>query len=431
MIPLATTPASYYNCSIIQSLPSKGTELLVVGCIFMFLCVCFAVSFLDVAAKQLFPSFLDPVVAARLAEIQRMFPNLGAAAKKKNKKNNNNKSEEGSQCGDDESISAEGVDVKPHTIPHPVTGAPIFYDGVVAPEPYISTKSVDEDLVVIMANNSAFSTVSDYCSCTVRGYAMLSVMLIACGMCLSFLYIHHITVEERAGNWLGQLSLLGYMMCFLTGIVMCGPSSDAVARNANQLLWFSVGFDHDWVMSLHGIGIVCFVLLPLGAQILNAWSWGKDTMPNYDFVMTMSGIIFASAAMFGISPKLHECNICTELTGKKLSITFEIVAVFSAMVSFISYEYYAPAVCAGHEATWQKIVYATLFAPLLLMARHQMNSIDKYISPPSLLLTYQGAPVATAGPCSVIRYNNVLAHELPHIPDSHMQAVAAAQETTK
>ena len=388
-----------YNCAAVASLPFKGAEILFISAIFLFLAVTFAVTFFDVTIKQLYPSFLDPTVAARLAEVQRLFPNLGASDVVK-----------GGDGG------ADALTVKRHTIAHPETGAPIEYDAVTAAQPYIATKSVDDDLLYVLANNQCFSTISGYCSCTVRGYVMLSSILTAAGMCMGYMWTHNALVDPKAGNWIDQFALLGYLMGFLTALVMCGPDSNAVYRNADMLLFtnYPLSGPASWVGKLHGLGIGAFVLLPFLAHLINALLWGSS-MPNYHTVITGSAGILVMALCFGASGWLKgKIPGFTDLVSEKLSILFETLTLFAAFLSFIQYEVYASAVCAGHADLFNGLVLLGMFAPIALMARRQCNAPTTFAFMPSLLLMNQGQPVATFGPCPTLDYDQT-GTAVPHI----------------
>jgi len=106
----------------------------------------------------------------------------------------------------------------------------------------VAGRSVDEDLIVVLANKNAFGTVSEYCSSTVRGYAMLSTTLLVAGFALSYMWIHNAMVDPRNNDFWGKLALVGYCLVFCTGVVMCKPSSYAVDRDANICLWSNVPY---------------------------------------------------------------------------------------------------------------------------------------------------------------------------------------------
>ena len=419
----APTP-SYYNCDFVGKLPYGGAEILGLAAVFMLLVVNFAVAFLSVTAKQLWPSMLDPVVANRLIATQKMFPGLGA-----NSDGSSTTTTEQEETENSEESSSPSIPVKKHTLKHPVTGAPIEYNRVVAAEAYIAGKSVDEDLFTMLLNNKAYGTVSSYCSSTVRGYTMLSTMLMCAGMILSFLCIHNILVDPTQGGTLGTISLIGYCMCFLTAMVMCGPSH-AVFRNAN--IWLTTNIPQtgspDKMERLHGIGIVSFCLLPMVSHLLYAL-FNKDKMPNY--TETMSGVIIEiiAAASFGISGALNKLlpGKVSGTMSNKIGIACEVFAVFSSFLGFVNYEYYATAACAGHLDTWHTILIVAMFAPWALVARHFCWAPTSFTTPPSLLFMNDNTPVATYGPCPALSFNgstfnadgvsssSSTTQELPHI----------------
>ena len=419
----ATPIPPQFDCSSVDRLPMKGLETLLLSSFFLLFIVCFNVSFIDVCVKQLFTSFIDPVVVARLAEIQRMFPNLGMARR----------AEEDAEAraalagAEAEAEQAGVVPVKEHTLTAE-DGTIIRYDRVCAAEAYIAGKSVDDDMLFILANNECFGTVSSYCSSTVRGYAMLSAMLVSSSMCMGFMWSHNVIIDRSAGDWVGYIGLLGYVMAGLTGVVMCGPSDNSVHRNANLALFTNIPLEDPYrkMLSLHGIGIGGFVLLPLISHWLTALTLGKDKMPNYAVTMAACSFQFSAAIMFGLSTYLPKhCPSFSKLLGRKLSIFTEIILVFGSYIAFVQYEFYAAAACANRVAEFHTILLVCMFAPFAMCARHTCWAPTSYATPPSLMLMYQGAPVATYGPCPVAAYNGATI-ALPRIPHAAVVAPPTA-----
>jgi hypothetical protein len=391
-----------YRCENIAVLPFKGTEILVLASFLLAFCFCFAVTFMDVIFKQMWPAkFLDPNVAARVAAIQAKFPNLGQ-----------------------EGVSAEGASVPADEAAHTAltvkkhfaegeNGEQIDYDAVCSMEPYIAGRSVDEDLTIMMANGQAFETVSTYCTCTVRGYNMLSVMLISAGISMSYLWVHNAVVDPRTNNWMGYLCLIGYMFVFLTGMVMDGPNGKAVHRKANIFMWTSIpleGAPHK-MLSLHGIGIGVFAAVPLFMHVFQALAWGKDKMPNYAVTMYMFSAALASAVLFMCFSNTKIAKLVFKVdaqTAHKAAIGFEFLTIFACFIEFIWFETYATAACAGASAYWSKALLAAMLAPLpAVLAKHQLWAPTAYVLEPSMMLMNRGRPVALTGPCPSAAFNQV------------------------
>jgi hypothetical protein len=398
------TPSVPYRCENIAVLPFKGTEILVLATLLICFAFCFGVTFIDLIIKQLWPAkFLDATVAARVAAIQKKFPNLGQ--------------EEGDSAeGDSTSIADDdlytALTVKKH-FAEGANGEQVDYDAVCSTEPYIAGRSVDEDLTIMLANGKAFSTVSSYCTCTVRGYNMLSVMLVSAGVNMSYLWVHNAPVDARTDNWMGYLALVGYLFVFLTGMVMCGPTRNAVNRRANIFMWSSIPLEGapEKMLRLHGIGIGAFGLVPLLMHVLQALAWGKDKMPNYAVTMSMFWLALAFGILFFLfsNAKYAKCFFKVgAVTAAKLAVAFEFAVLFCCFVEFIQFETYATAACAGATAYWTKLLLAAMFAPFAaFIAKHQLWAPTAYELEPSLMLMKRGRPVALSGPCAAAAFNQV------------------------
>ncbi len=386
----------YYNCDFVRQLPFEGAEILIVSAVFLFFIVNFAVSFFSVVVKQIWPSSLDPVVANRLIEIQRLFPNIVNSA---------NPSSDDEHDSESSSSSSPVVPVKTHTLMSE-SGEPIQYDAVASAEAYISTKSVDEDLLFVLANNGAYGTVSEYCTCTTRGYAMLSTMLMTSGMCLSFLWVHNVIVDPTLNNDINKLALIGYCLIFLTGMVMTGPSQMSVVRNAN--IWLTTNIPLNGtprkMLTLHDIGVVGFCLVPLISHLLTAL-FNKDKMPNYHETMAGIGMQLFGAILFGACSLGGKIAGFTKLDGLKYGIAAECFVVLASYLAFIRFEYYATAACANQLTYYNGLLIGALFAPFAFIARHFCWAPTSFTSAPSLLLMYQGQPVAQYGPAPAIAFN--------------------------
>ena len=397
---------SYYNCDFVDKLPYKGTEILTIAGIFMFIILNFSVDFFGLIAKQLWPSLLDPVVANRVAMIQRMFPGLGSRTDDEDEYDNENNEEE-----DDDDMTPKKK--KPfsssiYSYTHPVTGQAIEYDSVCAQEAYISGKSIDEDLILTLANNYDYGTVSEYCACTTRGYVMLSTMLMTSGMCLSFMAIHNQMVDPTQGGILGTISLAGYSMCFLTGMTMTSVGPPPVFRNAN--IWLTTNMpmsgEPKKFIKLHTLGIVSFCLVPMICHLLYALG-NKDKMPNYGETMTgIAGQLLGAIAfgVMGVLPKYVPSF--SKKDSNKYGIAAELAVVFASFLAFINYEYYATASCAGHVNTWHAILLFCMVAPFGFVVRHSCWAPTSFTSPPSLVLMKDKKPVATVGPCPAVSFND-------------------------
>jgi hypothetical protein len=386
-------------------LPYRGAELLFLSCVFLCLCVFYAVTFLDIVVKQFWPSMLNPGVAARIAHLQQLFPNLGADPSDGERKR------------------------RVHTIPHPTDPAAVIkYDAVVAQAPYISSRSVDEDLVTILLNNDCFATVSCYCSNTVRGFAMLSVLMTCSSMVLSFMWMRNYLVDPSARGSLSQLSLFGYVCAFITGVVMQTPENAnptrATNRNANILCWFSVPLSAaQWINSMHMFGLGMALILPLGAHIYIAMT--TPTMPYLYWFQTMffSGL----QVMFIVAYAITQVGLTGGLTSRglnvlqsaKLSILVETLMVFTMFLGYLHWEGWAPSTCiVGGNSFFTWMLWLALVTPFAWVSRITPNapsSKDLETTPPSLLLLFQGAAVATYGVCPTLEYAENDHAELPHI----------------
>lgn len=347
------------------------------ACFFLFVVVCFCVTFLDVAAKQWWPSkLLDPAVADRVKQIQDQFPAL----------------KEGPASPED---GKTGSDVPSYT-------------HVVSQEAYIAGRTVDEDLVFILANNSAFGTVSSYCSCTVRGYAMLSTTLLCAGITLGFLWIHNVSIYAPAGDLAGKLCLLGYVMVFLTGIVMTNPNSEAVNRNANICLWSNVplkifGTHSNPTLKLHDVGIVGFVAVPLFSHIYTIYTTGA-TMPNYSAAVLGVSVQLIGAVLFGASSFLKGKGL-TELQSKKCSIMAEVLVVFASFLAYIQWEFYATAACNNAVPHFNTMLLTAASIPFGFIVKHYYCAPTSFPAQPSVLLMDGDAPAATSGPAPTLVFD--------------------------
>eukprot|EP00672_Neobodo_designis_P024333 CAMPEP_0174828114 /NCGR_PEP_ID=MMETSP1114-20130205/1146_1 /TAXON_ID=312471 /ORGANISM="Neobodo designis, Strain CCAP 1951/1" /LENGTH=380 /DNA_ID=CAMNT_0016061823 /DNA_START=147 /DNA_END=1289 /DNA_ORIENTATION=- len=369
-----STPAS--ACAATLALPFGGGEILLLACFFLFIVVTFCVTFLDVAAKQWWPSkLLDPAVAARVEEIQNKFPAL----------------KEGPASPEDPKTASD--------IP--------TYTHVVSQEAYIAGRTVDEDLVFILANNNAFSTVSSYCACTVRGYAMLSVTLLCAGITLGFLWINNVSVYAPAGDLAGKLALLGYVLVFLTGIVMTNPNSQAVNRDANICLWTNVPLKlwghSNPTLKLHDVGIVGFVAIPLFSHIYTIIVSGK-TMPNYEGAVTGAAAQLIGAVLFGASSLLNGRGL-TSLQSKKCSIMAEVVCVFASFLAYLQWEFYATAACNNAVAHFNTLMLSAAAVPFGFIAKHYWCAPTSFPAEPSVLLMNGDEPAAASGPAPTLVFD--------------------------
>lgn len=382
--------ASPFNCNVTSQLPFGGVEILIGSCIFLFIVVTTAVTFIDVAFKQMWPaSFLDPAVASRVAQIQKMFPQLGLGRV------------QGKLAPEIVTTARASTTTGPVT----VLEKDISYDSVVASAPYTAGLEVDEDLIAVLANNDAFSTVSAYCSSSVRGYAALSSMLIGGGICLGYLWVHNAAVYPSWGkSWTGYLELLGFLLIFFTGLVMCGPPGSAVYRNANILLFTSVS-TNSWVLKLHDYGVGGFVLVGFLAHVIALVSQGK-ALP--DFAPALSGAIaqLVGAIIFGLAPLGAKHNIYNSVMGNKISILGEIVCIFSTFVAYVQWVTYPSAVCLQYSTQFNYIMLAVFFAPFaVFVAKNYSGAPTKFAALPSLILMNNGTPVATTGPAPALVFD--------------------------
>ena len=364
-----------FSCVGVNSLPFGGAEILIIACLFLFLMVMICVTFIDVAFKQMWPSqLLDPAVVQRVAKIQQDFPELG------------------------EQKGKDGIN----------------YSRVVSQEPYISGRSVDEDLIYILANNNAFGTVSSYCSSTVRGYNALSALLLTAGMVISFLWVHNCMINPRVGSWARVLSEVGYILVFLTGFVMTGPNGHSVYRNANIALWSNIPTSSS-LLKLHDIGIVGFCLVPMLTHSYELITEGSS-MPNYHGQLYGVVAQLVGAVCFVGPPLLQKAGKIDGVMSNKLAILGEIVAVFSSFITYVQIEFYATAVCSGYYETFNAAIYASMFGPLtIFVARHYKNAPTSFVTSPSVMLMTSGIPVAMSGPMPILAFDQA-DDTLPVIP---------------
>jgi hypothetical protein len=371
------------TCPSIAAMPFGGTEILVLACFYLFVCVCFCVTFIDVAAKQMWPSFLDPAVTARVQAIQQMFPGLAPPAAGAPK-------------------------------PKQAAGEPT-YTHVVAQEAYIAGRTVDEDLIYILANNTAYSTVSSYCSSTVRGYAMLSSVLMVAGIVLGFVWTHNVMIDPSAGGTPGQAALLGYCLVFLTSIVMTNPDTTSVNRNANLALWsnfpLSCWGKSNPMLKLHDIGIMSFIALPLFSHIYTLYTSGSS-YANYTAGWTGAVWQLLGAACFGLSSSVKGKYGITEVQGAKLMIMSEVVVVFASFLAYLQWEFFATANCAGQSTAFHSLLLGAAFAPFAFCAKRYWCAPASFPQEPSVVLMNGDQVVATSGPAPVLVFDT----EVPNVP---------------
>ena len=389
--------ASPYHCQSTANLPFGGAEILVLSFLFLFLVVTLCVTFIDVGLKQMWPgTFLDPAVAARVAQIRKEFPKI---------------TPEGRTAKDAPGLVYCGQPIasQPSSVPGgvgmTVAEEDLQYTSVVSSAPYVAGLAVDEDLIYVLANGDAFGTVSDYCSSTVRGYAMLSSTLLCAGICLGYLWVHNAAVFPSWGqSWPGYAELLGYVLIFLTGIVMCGPCGNTVFRNANIVLFTSVP-TNSAVLKLHGIGVGGFVALGLLAHGYAILTQGSE-LP--DFAGAVIGVLaqLIGAVAFAVASLLAKWKIYSDVMGKKVQILAEIACLFATFLAYIQWVIYPASVCANYSAQFQKIMIATVLAPFaVFVVKHYGGGPTSFATPPSLMLMNHGVPVATSGPVPVLQYD--------------------------
>jgi hypothetical protein len=388
----------FYNCAAVANLPYGGAEVLFMIAFALYLLNTVMSTFLDLTLNQLWPAkYLDPAVQARIAEIQKQFPGIVA------------------------------TDGKTYTVVDD-DGRKIAYDAVAAPEAYIATKSVDSDLAIIMANGKSFTSISGYCSSTVRGYVILSTFLIGAALSTAFLHVHNAMVDLRTNAFLGDMALVGYLCLTVTGIIMTWPETNAVYRQANICLVSNiplVGPASKW-LKLHILGVSCFILVPLVAHTLEAWRWGSANMPNYWTTLTCCWVVCIFGTLFALcmnapalGMKLFRVN--SREVGA-LTVLFEALTLCAAFIEFIQFEYYATAVCAGHQKHLNTLLMATMFGPFVVRLLRGEWTVLSYTQPPAVMLMYKGVPVATSGSCPALAFDQL--HAVPHICRANNQCVA-------
>lgn len=395
-----------YVCSLVQDLPFGGSEILVLSLIFMTLSIVYCVTFFDVAIKQIWPEARDPAVQKRIEEIQTMYPSLGQPPAE----------------SDEDEESNEKTKL---TIDQPVktkAGDTPAYNRLVSQAPYIAGLSVDEDLIPVLANNQAFETVSEYCSSTVRGYAILSGILLVAGISLGYLWVHNVKVDPVSADDVGKWAIVGYVLVIMTGVVMCGPNDYAVNRNANIAMWSNIPLKieingkmtRNPLLSCHEIGICSFVLIPFLTHGYRALRDGPESMPNKYVTLFGCGMQLGGAILMGLCMCLKgKISWLSVVEAKKWCMVFEIVCVFSSFVAYLQYEFYPTAYCQGYGTQYNQAVFACSVAPLIIIAKHYYWAPTTFPTPPSVLLCQDSTPVATAGPVPVLQYdqeNMVLPH---------------------
>jgi hypothetical protein len=402
-------PKSFYNCAAVDALPYKGAEILFLVAFALYLLDTVMVTFLDLTVKQLMPGkFLDPAVIARVADIRNKFPSIVPAPPAA-------KDVEGG--GSDGEAAHVALTMKQHTVVGD-NGEQIPYDAVCSMEAYVASKSIDDDLTIMLANNKAFSSISGYCSSTVRGYALLSSFLIGSSLSLAFFHVHNAIVDPRTNTWLGTASLVGYLFLCLTGIIMTFPSKHTVYRQANICLVSNIPLKGApaKLLKLHIVGVAVGGLVPLLSHVLQALAWGAGKMPNYHTTMTCSAIALFCAAMFGVCQKTKLAVKLFKVTpfgANALAVLFELLMLVSLYIEFLQFEYYATAVCAGQVPYYNKLLMAAMFIPFGTCLRHQGWSPVAFTQPPSVMLMHKGQPVATSGPCPALAFDQMAA--VPHV----------------
>lgn len=396
MATVAPAIPSTFNCAVTAGLPFGGYELIGLTLVYLFVVVTVCVTFIDVALKQAWPDkYLDPVVAARVKQLQKAFPLIGKLT----------------------SGTSEALDAK--LDPNVASGAIPMYNKIVSQSAYIAGRSVDEDLTIILANNDAFPTVSSYCSCTVRGYNNLSTLLLSSGMIMGFLWILNGVVNPESADAAGRWALLGYIMVFLTSFVMCGPADTAVYRNANIALWSNLPLQVDKkdnpLLRLHELGIGSFIILPFLAHGYTALSKGS-AMPNYDGVVYGCLAQLGGAICFAIPGLLHKLKIITSVQSNQYQIIGEIICVFASFLTYVQNQMYASAVCVGVYDQFNYLMYAAAAAPFaLFIMQHYANAPTSFPNDASVVLMYNAMPVGVSGPAEVLAFNQNPA-VLPVVP---------------
>ena len=170
----ATNGTAYgYDCAILSRFPLEGQEVLIFASLFLVLIVAWSIVYADVVVKQWAPKkFLDPSVLARVEQIQKSLPNLALSDAEKEHLY--------------ESDATNGVVVADPHYARLEDGTPVEYDAIRAAEAYISGKTIDLDLLVVLANNSAYCTMSQYSAAATRGYSMLATTLSGTAFCTTF-----------------------------------------------------------------------------------------------------------------------------------------------------------------------------------------------------------------------------------------------------
>ena len=389
------TNTTGFDCVGIHRLPFKGTEILVLTIVYLALVAMYCATFIDVAIKQAWPAkFLDAVVMKRIQKLQEDFPRL---------KPTTGVSEEDEEDQDEEWDAAVKVTKADGTL------GEIRYDSIVSQEPYAATSCIDEDLTFILANNTAYSTVSSYCSSTVRGYAMLSTMLPVIGTTLGFLWVHNAMINPIGDNYARYLAAIGYFMCFLTGIVMCQPDSKTVHRNRNILLWSSV-LTNNKVLRLHGIGIVGFCVVPMLGNVMQLW-WAGPELPNraamhLGIVCQVVGLV-----IFEGPSLVKKCHLLTSLQAAHIGIIGEILCVMASIISFVQIETFSSAACSQMVSTYALVVAGTVPSVMaILFVKHYAGAPTRtFANGPSVMLMNGSIPVAVSGPAPVLNYNREMA----------------------
>jgi len=409
MIAAASGNAStaLFKCVGIHDLPFHGNEILVIEIIYLALACVYAVTFIDVALKQTWPSkFLDSVVFQRVAKLKEDFP--GITNKQQSRPMSVTSAEEASETDplglDDESqwdpvIKATKQDGTLTTIP---------YNKIVSQEPYVASCCVDEDITFMLANEGAFGTISDYCSCTVRGYALLSTILPMACVSLGFLWIHNAVVFPIGDNYARYFTVVGYFLGFLTANIMITPSRNMTVRNRNILLWDSIALPN-WLENLHDYGIVGWALVPMLANLYQviAQPVPGHQLPNRQWIIVGIVAQVIGLVAFEGPSLLHKFKVLTENQSKQLGYFGEVLVLFASFLTFVQIETYSAAACANYVSTMGYLILGTPFAVFAaLCVKHYAGApVAPYANGPSVLLMNGDAPVATSGTVPVLNYN--------------------------
>mmetsp|Transcript_10845 Transcript_10845/g.16356 ORF Transcript_10845/g.16356 Transcript_10845/m.16356 type:complete len:399 (-) Transcript_10845:32-1228(-) len=385
--------SSSYYCEGVRSLAFDGGLILYLALAYFALITAYCVAFVKVAVKQKWPDkFLAQVVRKRVQKLQEKFP--GLRPKKK---------------GDGSEWNANIPQTVGGTVQHGKDT--IHYDGVVSQAPYIASTTVDDDLTFILANNGAFGSVSSYCSCTVRGYALLSTLLTISGCFMGFLWVHNTAVspissEDRIARY---SHIVGYFLVFLTGLIMCAPTDQAVYRTRNIALWFTFEITNQDIVDLHPIGIFGFIAIPMCGNIYLLATLPHDELPP-EWPAMVVGIVAQVVGIIafvvpGILPKLH---IITGVTGNQLCFFGEIFCLIVTMLSFIHNETYTTAVCADMVSWYYMATAAVCLGTLALfvfLPPLKSNEAAKY-DECSVVLMHKQVPVALSGPTPVQNFDS-------------------------